>query len=106
MAIITIAFEFENEFHFISFTSDQFLAQVFDDSILDFKDKHPEFGFDCSFWSKGKKYLVELAYQNPYKLSIFEEEGDQYRVATDIPYLLIKVENEDNELLYDLANYV
>ncbi len=106
MATYTITFVFKEEFHFVDFTADQFITSVFsDDSILDFMDNHPEFELDCKFYCGNKQYLVEFTYKNPYKLSIYETEGDQCRVADNIPYCLLRIKDDDT-ILYDINNYI
>lgn len=106
MNTYVVTFQFEEEYHFARFTSDQFANAVLcdDESFDDFFEQYSNQKMQDVIWHN-KKYGVEVSSIDSKLLDIFElEEG---AIVARVPYLLLKIYDEDRtKNLYSISDYI
>ena len=107
MNTYVVTFQFEGEYHFARFTSDQFANAVLCDgeSFDDFFEQYSNQKMQNVIWHNNKKYGVDISFIDSKLLDIFElEEG---AIMARVPYLLLKIHNEDRtKNLYSISDYI
>ena len=110
MNTYTITFPFKGDYYFTQITANEFANEIAikinADDMLDMACEHEQcFGFRFTGEDK-KTYLAGFAYDNIYALNVYETNGkdpddneyDEFLVEKDIPYLILKVVNDDKEI--------
>ena len=105
MNTYTVTFLFKGEYHFVSFTSDMLANNaVMEDDFSDYKFNHTDQYFDEKIWHKGKEYSVNFDFSDVSKLNIYDEEDSL--VEEEIPFLVLKVENDNGETIYNIVDNI
>lgn len=111
----TFTFPFLGEYHFITLTANQMANQVLEQSedIFDFYEQNDGQDMDTVFfWAKGKKYSINFSFEslrlfNIYTVSDDEnEDGSLVDGGENVPWLLVRIEDEDGNKIYGLSDYV
>ena len=107
-----IAFPFQGEYQFAYLNANQLANAVLPctEDILDFKCENEGQDFNYRIYVKGKEYDVTFTTDKPHCVNIydaFDDDGELggYIVEKEIPWLLVKVE-KNGENLYMLSDNV
>ena len=105
MNYYTATFQFQGDFHFVTFNSDMLANNaVMEDDFSDYKFNHIGQYFDEKIWHKGKKYSVNFNFSDVSKFNVYDEEDTL--VEEEIPFLVLKVENSDGEIIYNIVDNI
>lgn len=117
MNIYTIAFPFNGKFYYASFDANMVaniaIQDIASDAIADMNSEYNQwFGYRFTD-STGKQYLATFAYDTVKHLNVFEyttdnpdnDDYDEYLVESNIPYTIIKIENE-NDIIFNLSEMI
>lgn len=105
----TMTFPFKGEYHYVYMTANQLANGVLNssDDILAFIWDNEGQGFEQRIHVDGKEYDVTFAYDNTKCFNVYDVEEDDlgsgHIVERDIPWLLLKIEQED-KIIYNLAD--
>lgn len=104
----TFTFPFKGDYHYVYMTANQLANGILDstDDVLDFLWENEGQGFEQRINVDGKEYDVTFAHKNPKCFNVYDvdEDGESgYVVEKDIPWLLLKIEQGENEV-YNLAD--
>ena len=112
----TLAFPFMGEFHFITLNANQFANEAVPhgEDVFDFFEQNPGQEMDCKIYGKGnEQFSVEFCYNDISHLNVYRISDDENIDGTivqgdgeKIPWLLVKIEDEDGNNLYGLSDYV
>lgn len=107
----TITFPFQGEYQFVYLTANQIANAVFEstDDILDFLYNNKEQEFAQRIDVKGKKFDVTFNNNNIRCFNVYnvDEDGESGYIAEEaIPWLLLKIENFEKEVIYNLNDNV
>ena len=105
MNYCTATFPFKGDFHFVTFNSDMLannagMKDDFDDYPFNHKGQH----FDEKIWHKGKEYTVNFNFSDVSKFNVYDEEDSL--VEEEIPFLVLKVENDNGETIYNIVDNI
>ena len=103
-----ITFPFKGEYQYVYMTANQLANGVLNstDDILEFVWDNEGQGFEQRINIDGKEYDVTFAHNNPKCFNVYDvdEDGESgYVVEKDIPWLLLKIE-QDGKTIYNLNN--
>lgn len=107
-----ITFLFKNQWQFVDFTANQLANAILDstDDIADFIFESKEQYFEKTIYAEnGERYQVVFSIKNPRTVSVYypeDHETEGTLVEADIPWLLLKVEDEKGKELYNLTHYI
>ena len=116
-----VAFPFQDDHMVVEFTSDMIANESMfgDDKAFKFKtDKNGEYVQTLykEFKYNDKPYAVTFSYNSPRKFNVFEivekhnsETGgyhDEKLVASDIPWMLLKVTDDEGSIIYNIAEHI
>lgn len=115
-----IAFPFMGAFQYITFTANEIANEVVKqgDDVLEALENAGQAPLHIIYGEKGKQYEVTFAYGNPHKLNVYEYISDEryddpeydgdggYIVEKDIPYILLKIEDSDGKVIYNLTEHI
>ena len=104
----TITFPFQGEYQYVYITANQMANAVLDstDDILDFRFNNDGQDFEQRLTIKDKKYDVIISNPPYIKYDVDEDDFGGTIVEENIPWLLLKVEDEDKNEIYNLNDYV
>lgn len=114
--IYTIAFPFNGEFHYAVFDANMIaniaIQDIASDAIADMNTEYNQW-FEHRFTNNGKYYMATFAYNSVKYLNIFEcdtdnpdnIEYDEHLVESNVPYTIIKIENE-NDIIFNLNEII
>ena len=107
----TITFPFQGEYQYVYITANQMANAVLDstDDILDFRFNNDGQDFEQRLTIKDKKYDVTFNSNNPRCFNVYDVDEDDFGgtiVEENIPWLLLKIEDEDKNEIYNLNDYV
>lgn len=114
--IYTITFPFNGEFHYAVFDANMIaniaIQDIASDAIADMNTEYNQW-FKHRFINGGKHYMATFAYDTVKCLNIFEcdtdnpdsIEYDEHLVESNVPYTIIKIENE-NDIIFNLSEIV
>ena len=103
-------FPFMGEYQFITLTANQLANSLLyhSDDVFDFCCNSGE---ENKIWHEfcgpgDKRYGTEL--RDSKTLNIYHGEGDDegFVIEEDVPYMLLKVEDKDGKVLYNLTNNI
>lgn len=120
-----LAFRYEKDVNVVKVTANQLSNELLGntDDILDLKwgkeREEDEFGisdqgFTRHLWFDGKDYVIEFA-DDPHFFNIYEYVKDEeelnkwygeHIIARNIPWVCIKIEDEDGNEIYNLNNEI
>ena len=106
-----ITFYFNEEWHYITITSNQIANKVLDDVLgqVDSIEGVDKQALCEHIHSKGQKYVVDFSYNSASLLNIYvceqSEDGfeDETLIQPDVPYTVIKIVNNGKKI-YDLGD--
>lgn len=117
MNTYTIAFPFNGKFYYAVFdanmAANSAIKDIASDAIADMNSEYNQwFGYRFTD-SRGKHYLATFAYDNVKYLNVFEcttnnpdnNDYDECLVESNIPYTIIKIENE-NGIIFNLIEII
>ena len=105
MNYYTATFPFKGDFHFVTFNSDMLANNaVMEDDFSDYKHSHIGQYFDEKIWHKGKEYSVNFNFSDVSKFNVYDEEDSL--VEKEIPFIVLKVENGDGEIIYNIVDNI
>ena len=111
----TLTFPFMGEYHFITITANQLANNTLTqgEDIFDFYEQHPGQEMDAIIYHESKEYYVEFSYGDLSCFNIYEKSDDENVDGSlvkgegeKIPWLLVKIEDEEGNKLYGLSDYV
>lgn len=107
----TIAFPFQGEYQYVYITANQMANAVLDktDDILDFRLNNYGQDFEQRLTINKKEYDVTFNNDNPRYFNVYDvdEEGlGGTLIEKNIPWLLLKIEDDKKNELYNLNDYV
>ena len=102
-------FPFKGEYFFIDFTSDQLANAAINhnDSVMGYVYDDKSRYFEEEFYCKGEKFCVTFSYHSTLKVNVFaceDECGSEELVEKDIPWLLLKIEDGEGNVVYNLTD--
>lgn len=111
------AFPFQDNHMVVEFTADMAANEnlLGDDKTFRFKmDENGEYTqiLYKSFKYNEKSYVVTFSYNSPRRFNVFEiddrVENDtrEYLVAADIPWLLLKVTDDEGNIIYNITEHI
>lgn len=110
----TIAFSFKGKYHYLTFDANAFTNNMFPgilgDAIYDMCEEHDQWLMH-TIEVDGKKYKVTFDIYTSMSLSVYEiymdgdGEENENRVASGIPYTVIKIEN-GKDRIFELSDVV
>lgn len=110
----TIAFSFKDKYHYLTFDANAFTNNMFPgilgDAIYDMCEEHDQWLMH-TIEVDGKKYKVTFDIYTSMSLSVYEVyvdsdgEENENRVASGIPYTVIKIEN-GKDRIFELSDVV
>lgn len=111
------AFPFQDNHVVVDFTSDMAANENLLGDDKDFKFKIDENGnYTQTLYKKfkynEKSYVVTFSYNSPRKFNVFEiieQDGnktDECLVAADIPWLLLKVTDDEGNIIYNITEHI
>ena len=105
MNIYKTTFFFQGEYYFATFNSNMLANNaVMEDDFNDYKWEHEGEYFDQKIHVKGgREYTVNFNFSDVKHFNIYDE--DDSLVEKEIPFLVLKVENE-NGVIYDITNNI
>lgn len=116
MRTYIVNFQFKGKYHFTSFTDEMLANSVMtanDDAYYDLlfvndnlnQDGEKIHGFFSERIYDGGYYTVEFNINNPHVFNIYEseEEGGEI-VEENVPWCLLKVEDENKEVIYNICD--
>lgn len=105
MNYYTATFPFKGDFQFVTFNSDMLANNaVMKDDFDDYEFNHKGQYFDEKIWYKGKEYSVNFNFSDVSKFNVYDEEDSL--VEKEIPFLVLKVENDDGEIIYNIVDNI
>ena len=105
MNTYTATFPFKGDFHFVTFNSDMLANNaVMEDDFSEYKYNHNGQYFDEKIWHKGKEYSVTCNFSDVSKFNVYDEEDSL--VEEEIPFLVLKVENDNGETIYNIVDNI
>ena len=105
MNTYTATFPFKGDFHFVTFNSDMLANNaVMEDDFSEYKYNHNGQYFDEKIWHKGKEYSVTSNFSDVSKFNVYDEEDSL--VEEEIPFLVLKVENDNGEIVYNIVENI
>ena len=105
MNYYTATFPFKGDFHIVTFNSDMLANNaVMEEEFSDYKFNHKGQYFDEKKWHKGKEYSVTFNFSDVSKFNVYDEEDSL--VEKEIPFLVLKVENDNSEIIYNIVDSI
>ena len=105
MNYYTVTFQFQGDFHFVTFNSDMLANDaVMEDDFSDYKYNHIGQYFEEKIWHKGKEYSVNFNFSDMSKFNVYDEKGSL--VEEEIPFLVLKVKNGNGETIYNIVDNI
>ena len=105
MNYYTATFPFKGDFHFVTFNSDMLANNaVVKDDFDDYEYNHNGQYFDEKIWHKGKEYSVNFNFSDVSKFNVYDEEDSL--VEGEIPFLVLKVKNDNGETIYNIVDNI
>ena len=105
MNYYTATFPFKGDFYFVTFNSDMLANNaVMGDDFSDYKFNHNGQYFDEKIWYKGKEYSVNFNFSDVSKFNVYDEEDSL--VEGEIPFLVLKVKNDNGETIYNIVENI
>ena len=110
--IYTISFPFNGDWHYTNISATQLANEsiksllgdtLYDDDIFD-KDQV----FEYRFCKDNKKYICTFSHNSVKLLNVYEltdDEEDEWLVEKDIPYQILKISNNKNDI-YKLSDFI
>lgn len=104
MNTYTATFLFKGEYHFVSFTSDMLANNaIMEDDFNDYKFSKDYQYFDYKIYHKGKEYMVNFNFSNVKHFNVYDDED--MLVEKEIPYIVLKVENDEG-VVYNIVDNI
>ena len=105
MNYYTATFPFKGDFQFVTFNSDMLANNaVMKDDFDDYEFSHKGQHFDEKIWHKGKEYAVTFNFSDVSKFNVYDEEDSL--VEGEIPFLVLKVKNDNGETIYNIVDNI
>ena len=105
-----VTFLFKGEYHFVDFTANQLANAVLPhgDDMSDFLFHTDGQTFTADIWHKGIEYEVVFSLNGAQMVSVYEkeEDGGGYLVEGDIPWLILKIEDKDGNVVYKITDFI
>lgn len=103
-----VTFPFKGVYQFVYFTANQLANAIIDatDDIAEFIWNNEGQGFEQRIYVDGKEYDVTFSHNKPNCVNVYDVEddlGSGHIVEREIPWLLLKIE-QNNDEIYNLAN--
>jgi hypothetical protein len=106
--IYSVAFPFMGEYFYCdipaNYFADKIANDLMGDSMADVLSETDGW-FEYRFVQNGKEYMATFSYDDVKLFNVFETTGDpesddydEHLVASDIPYIILKVKHDKNEL--------
>lgn len=104
-----VTFLFKGEYQFVNFDANQLANAVLPkgDDLSDFMYRDKKQYFTGTIWHNSTEYEVVFSLRGANCLSVYNtEENGGYLVEGDIPWLVLKIENGDGDVVYDITKYI
>lgn len=106
--IYSVAFPFMGEYFYCDIPANYFADKIANDLMGDSMSdvlSETDGWFEYRFVQNGKEYMATFSYDDVKLFNVFETSGDpesdnydENLVASDIPYIVLKVKQDKNEL--------
>ena len=105
MNYYTATFPFKGDFQFVTFNSDMLANNaVMKDDFNAYEFNHKGQYFDEKIWHEGKEYSVNFNFSDVSKFNVYDEEDSL--VEGEIPFLVLKVKNDNGETIYNIVDNI
>ena len=111
MNIFKVTFPFKGHYHFVQFT-DEMIAnnimcqddEAYADIVYDEDGEEKKKYFEGKIYEQGE-YIVTFGYNNSKVMNVYKrDDEDEELIERDIPWCLLKVEDEEGNTIYNTCD--